>query len=444
MKKKYVILCVSIISVLIIGIIAFLAGRHICKSMENTRAVEDHVSLAEEYMAQEKYEDAVAQYCQAWELDTENTDIQDSLIDACSRLSDYYSNLEDYEKAYDILKEVSDATGNQKIEQTCEWIKQCMERQAVEKEKAEAESAEAAIEKAAQEAAVKYNNYDLSLYLTDYFKCNHSDYDVEQIDYSVILSYVYAYDFFNQCNAVESRGTDEWISKSFVDDIAEKTYGVVVPEQDIGDVSYVEEGFLYQARGLPGSWGKEYVIVESVSEENNIYQISFADAWYMAAEGKTAEELDAIYHYTGEQVRENKEFEVRGEGSCVLKYDGANLLMQKLTYIPLDYEDAVIGATELVEREVPELEDLYRKVFELSSQQAGIAVWEEEQQLYDTSGTMHDCTLVNIAEDWQERVQTLYIFAVDKDSQQVFWYDQENDVLTGTDAWREAAAYWFQ
>ena len=71
-------------------------------------------------------------------------------------------------------------------------------------------------------------------------------------------------------------------------------------------------------------------------------------------------------------------------------------------------------------------------------------MWEDEQQLYDSNGNMYDCTLVYVGEDRPEHVQVVYIFAVDKNTSQVYWYDLENDYLTGIDSWREAAAYWFQ
>lgn len=177
-----------------------------------------------------------------------------------------------------------------------------------------------------------------------------------------------------------------------------------------------------------------------------MYQITLLDTSYLGAEGKTQEELDAIYEYTADQIREDNDFEILGTVSCTLKDDGVNLLMQRLTYTPAtaNEEDTALSATDIVRQEIPELQDLFRKIYELSSQQAGVSLWEENQQVYDSSGNMYDCTMVYVGESWPDRVQTIYIFAVDKNSGQVYWYDQENDSLTGIDRWREAAAYWFQ
>ena len=400
------------------------------------RKLQMQLDLGNKYLTEGQYEDAVVAFEAAISIEPKTPEAYKGLAEA-------YEAMGDYEAAKEALQRGIEATADEGLKDYKETIEEEQKKQEAEKA-AEAEARRQEEER--KRAQDKYSNGELSLFLTNYLKYSKNDFDVEHIDYLTILSYVYAYVEDKAADAVEIVGTGEWIPKNLVDSIAEETYGCDVPEQDYDYVTFSEDGFLYPAMGLPGSWGIEYAIIDSVTEENGIYQIAFLDTYYMGAEGKTDEELKAIYDYTTDQVRENNDFEIRGTVSCTLKNDGMNLLMQKIIYTPMleSNENTAMSATELVMQEVPELQELFQKIYELSSQQAGVSLWEDEQQLYDSNGNMYDCTLVYVGEDWPEHVQVVYIFAVDKNTNQVYWYDLENDYLTGIDSWREAAAYWFQ
>lgn len=443
MERKYVITGIGIVT----SVCLLLGGIALYRTMKVRKQESVIQKITEEYMDQNNYDQAIAEYKQAIEENRDSTKFYDAFIACGFQATEYYCNLQEYEKAYHIMQEVLDTTGDSRVERRCNWLKSIMDADTEQNGNLSNDvSEETTGEMMESMPRFTYSDRELSWYMTDYLKYSKSNFDVNQIDYRTILDYVYAYVWSEAADAIKNVGIDEWIPQYLVNNITEKTYGCDVPEQDFDDVTFTDNGFLYPALGLPGSWGIEYAIIDSVTEENGVYQITLLDTSYLGAEGKTQEELDAIYEYTADQIREDNDFEILGTVSCTLKDDGVNLLMQRLTYTPAtaNEEDTALSATDIVRQEIPELQDLFRKIYELSSQQAGVSLWEEDQQVYDSSGNMYDCTMVYVGESWPDRVQTIYIFAVDKNSGQVYWYDQENDSLTGIDRWREAAAYWFQ
>lgn len=430
-KHKLIIILVILVVCIVVGLLCsfvVMGG--------DSKKLQKQLDFGNKYLGEMDYERALVEFETALKIDPMN-------VDAYLGIVEVYIRTGEYEKAYKIAKEGYEATGDSQVERKCNWLKLFLD---ADKEPIETVSEEDALEKTEEPMPLQmYSNRDLSVYLTDYLKYSKSDFDVEKIDYQIILDYVYAYVSNEAADAIKTVGTGEWIPQYLVNNITEKTYGCVVPEQNFDYVTFADGGFLYPALGIPGFWGMEYAIIDTVTEENGVYQVSLLDTSYLGAEGKSQGDLDAIYEYTADQVRENNDFEILGTVSCTLKNDGANLLMQKLTYTPVDKEeDTTISATDLVRQEIPELQDLFQKIYELSSQQAGVSLWEEDQQVYDSSGNMHDCTMVYVGESWPEHVQVIYIFAVEKKSNQIYWYDQESDALAGIDQWRAAAAYWFQ
>lgn len=160
-KKGFKVLIAVLVLLLLVavGVVAFV----MFSRAAHEKKVNSQLALAEQYLDELEYEEAVAAYLAVLELDEKNEEAADGLTDAYIKWAGSYAESNDYDKALEILQNADERASSRDLKKETELIEtqkaDYAEQQRLEQERLAEEQRQREAEEAKQKAGETLQSY---------------------------------------------------------------------------------------------------------------------------------------------------------------------------------------------------------------------------------------------------------------------------------------------
>ena len=206
------------------GVVSFM----FISKASHDRKVKDQLALAEQYLDELQYEEAIAAYMAVLDLEPASEDAADGLTDTYIKWAESCAADGDYDKALEILQNVDDRASSKKIKKEVSEIEAqqeaYQEQLRIEQEQREEEERQRLAEEAREKAGETLQNYLEDTLIPTYglLDCNA----IYMADYEK-YEYLIGMDDWNISNMIRIAGGDP----------AHKIYKLLMFADDTGDIA---------------------------------------------------------------------------------------------------------------------------------------------------------------------------------------------------------------
>lgn len=321
-------------------------------SNSNSVKTKDKLELAEKYLEDLNYEQAIAEYNVILDLSPKNEVAIKGIENACLEYTDRVLSegeevsVERLNGLLALLEENYQLTELASIQEKSSEIKRVIESQNVEvsKNSENSEIRDAGIEKDQLELGENLNIFLSKVYQGGIQEYNFNDYDIRNL-----MNFVYRFPVEGIENEGDAGNYYYLVPYENVNNILHTYFGITAPQGQIDDILYSDGQYYFPLLDY-GELGMRVVIANNIEYLDGKYNVTFDAAYIWPEDFSTGienpiEDWKLYYTYDSNQIKNDGFCEVTGYGNAVIEVKENNKVITEFHLIegyqtPLAEEEA--------------------------------------------------------------------------------------------------------